>query len=774
MDVTAIAPFSSVRCPTCDEKSRVKAEFGHYTLTRRLAEGGMSLVFVAMDNTLGREVALKILNEGYSADETRIAAFEEEARITASFSHPHVVRVFTTGKAYGRLYIAMELVPGGHFERQIRERGKIPEIEILPFAIQVAEGLEAARAAGLIHRDIKPGNILLDAQGNVKIVDFGLALVTKGGSAQAKEIWATPYYVPPETIEGHPEDFRSDLYAFGATLYHALAGKPPCDEQSMATDVLRQAKKHIKALRFAADDVTDETCAIVDKAMAYDRNARFGSYEEMISKLKSALARLKKGTSSVESRKQREEKQKREWIALGAAAALLLAAVTGGLIWILREEPEPQKPKSLAIEVPDVDESADASALIGRRYREARDAVTAGDFAKARSAFRLLRDDDDVQEPTRTWAAVESVVMTFLEGESSRAKEEAEAAIGHIRSTPLAEDPNGKRLLAALERVGDLPLVEPIPPEDSGPDAPWALTTLLGGLKNWEQGLTDSAAADFFRPLMEASFGPKDQWLDSYQKIAGNYLHDHRLLSGPVLSSIPANIRDCEAAATRCDALFGQLKTQGRAGFNVRAFKHELVRQIALLKNPPPAPATNDPMPEASSDPDPVGKFNEFTRACRFAETAEWLKTLKTDPPGTTRESLDTINALAMEFLSSLEADITEASADVLLSLRTGESLAGVKVVEPGKITATPPDGVSREISWGEIDPESMIQLYRNFVRNKGPADPVQIRRHESAIAFDWLTGDRTRAEAAAARLSADNEELKIKWNSLISNLPKP
>ncbi|HVJ45192.1 MAG TPA: serine/threonine-protein kinase, partial [Luteolibacter sp.] len=329
MDVSAVAPFSNVECPTCGEKNRVKTQFGHYTLKRRLAEGGMSLVFVAIDDTLGREVALKILNEDYSADERRIAAFEEEARITASFSHPNVVRVFTTGRAFGRFYIAMELVPGGHFEHQIRERGRIPEIEILPFAVQVAEGLEAARAAGLIHRDVKPGNILLDSQGSAKIVDFGLALITKDGSAKAHEIWATPYYVPPETIEGHAEDFRSDLYAFGATLYHALAGKPPCDEESMKTDVLREAKKHIKALRFAAPDISDDTCAIIDRAMAYDPKARYGSYEEMIKQLKSALARVKKGGAETAGAKLKRRAMARrgEWIAIGSAAVLLLGAI---------------------------------------------------------------------------------------------------------------------------------------------------------------------------------------------------------------------------------------------------------------------------------------------------------------------------------------------------------------------------------------------------------------------------------------------------------------
>ena len=222
MDVSAVAPFSNVECPNCGKHTRVKREFGPYTLVRRHAIGGMSMVFVAHDNTLDREVALKILSEEFSADERRIAAFEEEARITASFSHPNVVRVLTTGRAFDRFYIAMELVPGGHFEHQIRERGKIPEIEMLPLAIEVAQGLKAAHAAGLIHRDVKPGNILLDAEGHAKLVDFGLALVTQGGKAQATELWATPYYVPPETVEGHAEDFRSDIYAFGATLYHAL------------------------------------------------------------------------------------------------------------------------------------------------------------------------------------------------------------------------------------------------------------------------------------------------------------------------------------------------------------------------------------------------------------------------------------------------------------------------------------------------------------------------------------------------------------------------
>ena len=141
MDVSDIGPFSVVICSACETENLVNSDFGPYTLVNKLTDGGMSVVFIARDNTLEREVALKILNETYSSDERRIAAFEEEARITASFSHPHVVKLFTTGKAFGRFYIAMELVPGGHFENRITECGQVPESEVLPLAIQVAEGL---------------------------------------------------------------------------------------------------------------------------------------------------------------------------------------------------------------------------------------------------------------------------------------------------------------------------------------------------------------------------------------------------------------------------------------------------------------------------------------------------------------------------------------------------------------------------------------------------------------------------------------------------------
>ena len=412
MNVAAVAPFSNVECPTCGKHTRVKREFGPYTLVRRHAVGGMSMVFVAQDNTLDREVALKILSEEFSADERRITAFEEEARITASFSHPHVVRVLRTGKSFGRFYIAMEFVPGGHFEHQISERGRIPEVEMLPLAIEVAQGLKAAHSAGLIHRDVKPGNILLDAEGHAKLVDFGLALVTQGGKAQAAEIWATPYYVPPETIEGSPEDFRSDIYAFGATLYHALSGVPSCGEETMSTDILREAKKKVIPLGTADPSLSAGTCAVVERAMAYSPQDRFSSYDEMIQKLETALKRVRSGAAGISetsghAARRRARTKQAEIFTLVAAGLVLTAAVAGGLWWVTRREPVREINPPVALSngpiIPEVDSAAATG--VAKSYREARAAVR----LKSEHAARVL-DVGDLPD------GAPYMVMEYLEG----------------------------------------------------------------------------------------------------------------------------------------------------------------------------------------------------------------------------------------------------------------------------------------------------------------------------------------------------------------------
>ena len=187
----------------------------------------MGSVYKATDLNLNREVALKILKKECSANAEERAKLEEEARIIASINHPHVVKVFSFGEDQGQFYLAMELAEKGSLDDLMSVQQRLSEAQVLRVGIQIAEGLDAALEHNLIHRDIKPGNILFADPQTAKLVDFGLAVVMDEVAQARGEIWGTPYYIAPEKLDNQPEDFRSDIYSLGGTLFHALAGRPP-------------------------------------------------------------------------------------------------------------------------------------------------------------------------------------------------------------------------------------------------------------------------------------------------------------------------------------------------------------------------------------------------------------------------------------------------------------------------------------------------------------------------------------------------------------------
>jgi serine/threonine protein kinase len=160
MDVSSCDPYSKVICPECSATIRVRADFLHFRIEKKIGEGGLSRVFRAVDQTLDRLVALKILNPDFSKDAERAVEFEREAKITASISHPNVVKVFSAGRDQDHYFMAMELVGGGSLDEMIHLEGKISEKKVLDLGSELVQGMNAAHAVGLIHRDIKPGNIL--------------------------------------------------------------------------------------------------------------------------------------------------------------------------------------------------------------------------------------------------------------------------------------------------------------------------------------------------------------------------------------------------------------------------------------------------------------------------------------------------------------------------------------------------------------------------------------------------------------------------------------
>ncbi|HRQ91183.1 MAG TPA: protein kinase, partial [Bacteroidia bacterium] len=201
LDVAGLPPYARIECPHCAAHIRVRTSMGQYEIVGLLGEGGMSQVFRAVDRTLGREVALKVLHQSLGRDTALTAMFEREAKLTASIVHPNVVKVYSVGQDQGYFYIAMELLEAISLEHLIGNKGALSEPEVLAIALDVACGLRAAHEEQLIHRDIKPGNMLVTGDGTTKLVDFGLAL-QQGGEELSEDLWATPFYVPPEKLEG--------------------------------------------------------------------------------------------------------------------------------------------------------------------------------------------------------------------------------------------------------------------------------------------------------------------------------------------------------------------------------------------------------------------------------------------------------------------------------------------------------------------------------------------------------------------------------------------
>jgi len=214
--------------------------FSHYKILEKIGQGGMGEVYRARDSKLGRDVALKLLPVEFADDAERVARFEREARTLASVNHSHIASIFEVGESNGRRYLSMENVEGEDLSVRLK-RGPIPLDETLDLARQIAEGLEAAHDSGIVHRDLKPANIMVTSAGDVKILDFGLALAVQSeaessqnlslsptisvGMTRAGVILGTAAYMSPEQARGKPVDRRADLWAFGAILWEMLTGK---------------------------------------------------------------------------------------------------------------------------------------------------------------------------------------------------------------------------------------------------------------------------------------------------------------------------------------------------------------------------------------------------------------------------------------------------------------------------------------------------------------------------------------------------------------------
>ena len=258
---------------------------GRYRVLRRLGRGGMADVYLAEDEQLGRRVAIKILNERHAADDQFVERFRREATNAAGLSHPNIVSIYDRGEAEGTYYIAMEFLDGQTLKEIVMQRGPLPIGEAIGFTRDLLDALKFAHRKGVVHRDIKPHNVMCDAEGRVKVTDFGIARAGASQMTEAGSIIGTAQYLSPEQARGGAVDRRSDLYSVGVVLYELLTGEVPFSGDTAVEIAMKHLSTVPKPPSTIRSDIPGPLDQIVLRALAKDPAERFQSAEEMDTEL---------------------------------------------------------------------------------------------------------------------------------------------------------------------------------------------------------------------------------------------------------------------------------------------------------------------------------------------------------------------------------------------------------------------------------------------------------------------------------------------------------
>ncbi len=260
-----------------------------YEIIDKAGSGGMADVYKAKCHRLNRFVAIKILKQEYSSDAKFVTKFRGEAQSVAGLSHPNIVNVYDVGDDDGLHYIVMELVEGITLKKFIEKKGKLDVKEATGIGIQIAQGMEAAHASHIIHRDIKPQNIIISKEGKVKVTDFGIAKAATSNTITSNAMGSV-HYISPEQARGGYSDEKSDIYSLGVTLYEMLSGKVPFEGESTVTVALAHIQEEAVTLDVAEPGIPHSLSKIVQKCMQKKPDMRYMSAAALISDLKRSLA----------------------------------------------------------------------------------------------------------------------------------------------------------------------------------------------------------------------------------------------------------------------------------------------------------------------------------------------------------------------------------------------------------------------------------------------------------------------------------------------------
>jgi eukaryotic-like serine/threonine-protein kinase len=310
---------------------------GRYKVEDLVGTGGMSSVYRARDNVLERQVALKILHDHFSGDPEYVERFRREARAIARLNHPNIVTVIDRGELGRHQFIVFEHVAGENLKDVVRRRGPLPVDEAVALTTQVARGLAFAHDHGVVHRDVKPQNVLIDENGTAKVTDFGIArsIDPDEGLTETGTVLGTSGYIAPEQASGLRVDSRSDQYSLGVVLYELLTGEPPYSGDNVMAVAMKHLREPVPRVRDRRRDVPASVDAIVSRAMAKRPEDRFPSTDDMVAALEAAqdgiASDLSEGATGVIRRTDGRGRPGRRRRRLPPLVAALAVVVAGGL-----------------------------------------------------------------------------------------------------------------------------------------------------------------------------------------------------------------------------------------------------------------------------------------------------------------------------------------------------------------------------------------------------------------------------------------------------------
>ena len=760
IDLTGQTAFTQVECARCGALSVVPLQFGNLLLLNTLGIGGMGTVYKALDLQLTRYVAVKILRAKYAGDPSFIEIFAREARAAAAVNHPNVAQVYAFGAHDGQYYLTMELLERGSLDDRITKLGKLPEADVLAVGTGIAAGLNVAHQRGLLHRDIKPGNILFNDENIAKLVDFGLAGAQHEATGPgAGTIWGTPYYIAPEKLRGQPEDFHSDMYSLGATLFHAVTGRPPFDAKTAEEVLAKQATTPAFNLKTYNPNIQDATSHAIGRMLAKEPTERFATYDALIEELQQAEQRLQESqsTHSIIT----ASGQRISVLSIVNTMAAIVATV-GVIIFLwhnraklgLETSPPPAAPPPIPTNIAPVAVAAPVEivsftepAAWAASWTNALAALAHDNPQSTLNACENLRQLTRSQPRHQQWVELLESISLFAAGRASEAapllKKIADPRtppVWPVRITPTNDlaEPFAAFLLDAV----------PAPNTSAWPAWATGFTQLLLGLKQLAGNQLD-AARDSFDHYRQLPVDPSQRWAFTLQPLAKKIADEIR--RGPVL---PAEIDQLQAAGKLDAAL--KLVREARIQCRFPTMREQFdAREAVILKAQQLIIENNDAGKraaearqreaearqreaeaqahrQADSEAQQVVAWelpvNQYEFAAGLTKLDALANKLTTAAGKTAAEQRRAVFRRLTEFKQQLASDFAGKPFDV-----SRIAIHGVRV--NGKLTGATDAVVTNTLSsgemlieWRDLTPETLVKMAQSYAQPGKPA--IRARRY--------------------------------------------